>query len=84
MQQKVEPYTNQNHQLLCSIQDINTKKTVNHAKPKPSQKCQIKKCKNTHKNPSKPRHILGIHHRPKTVPKDENWDGLKDAKIRRI
>ncbi len=51
-------------------------------KTKPSQKRQIKKCKNPHQNPSKPRQGLGKHHRPKTVPKDENWDGLKEAKSR--
>ena len=82
VRQKADYTHKQNHHLQFSIQEGNTKKTVNHTKPKPSQKCQIKKCKNPHKNPSKPRQGLEKHHRPKTVPKDENWDGLNETKFR--
>ena len=56
IRQKADFTHKQNHHLQFCIQEGNTKKkTVNHTKPKPYQKCQIKKCQNLHKNPSKPR-----------------------------
>ncbi len=55
IRQKADYTHKQNYRLQFSIQEGSTKKTVNHTKPKPSQKCQIIKCKNPHKNPSKPR-----------------------------
>ncbi len=44
----------QNHHLQFTYRRVTRKKTVNHTKPKPSQKCQNKNRKNLHKNPSKP------------------------------
>ena len=55
IRQKADYTHKQNHHLQFSIQEGNTKKTINHTKPKPYQKCKIIKCKNPHKNPSKPR-----------------------------
>ena len=55
MQQKAELYTNQNHQLLCSIQDINTQKKQSIIQnPNRTKNAKLKNAKIDIKTPANP------------------------------
>ncbi len=82
VRQKANYTHKQNHHLQFSIQESNTKKQSTIQNPNRPKNAKLKNAKTYIKNPSKPRQELGKHHRPKTVPKDENWDGLKEIKSR--